>query len=62
MSESIHFHFETSMAFKQALLHDKKKKDGKLRFVIPASEGAVLIEENEQVFQFLDSLAAKITN
>ena len=51
---------QAGIKFKEALLKDKKKKAGRLMFVIPASEGAVMIEENSKVTQFLDSLIAAL--
>ena len=46
--------------FKAALFSDKKKKNGKLRFVVPDTETAVLIEQNNNVTQYLDSLCAEL--
>jgi len=45
----------TAGKFRAALFSDKKKNAGKLRFVVPAAFGAVLVEENERVTQFLES-------
>jgi 3-dehydroquinate synthase len=42
--------------FREALLSDKKKKNGKLRFVVPMAKGAALIEEDERVIKYLDTL------
>jgi len=39
--------------FRDALLLDKKKKAGKLRFIVPAAERAVLVEWNEQIEQYI---------
>jgi 3-dehydroquinate synthase len=49
---------KTCNTFRDALLLDKKKKAGKLRFVVPAAERAVLVEWNSQIEQYVK----KITN
>jgi len=36
-------------SFREALLHDKKRKAGKPRFVIPAAERAVLVDWDERI-------------
>jgi 3-dehydroquinate synthase len=47
---------KTSEKFREALILDKKKKAGKLRFVVPAAERAVLVEWNNQIEQYVESL------
>jgi 3-dehydroquinate synthase len=42
--------------YRKALHSDKKQKAGKFHFVVPAEKGAVLIEANNCVIQYLDSL------
>ena len=42
--------------FREALFFDKKKKAGKLRFVVPAEFGVVLVEENNCITGFINSL------
>ena len=46
--------------FREALMSDKKKKKGKLRFIVPAEYGVVLVEENERISQFLEEIDARI--
>jgi 3-dehydroquinate synthase len=46
----------TCEKFREALLLDKKKKAGKLRFVVPAAERAVLVEWNGQIEQYVKKL------
>jgi 3-dehydroquinate synthase len=46
--------------FQDALFSDKKKQGGKLRFVVPRTEGAVLVQQNDQVTAYLDSLYAEL--
>ena len=50
----------TAGIFCEALLSDKKKKAGKLRFIVPAERGVVLVEENEQITQFLEEIETGI--
>ena len=46
----------TRRNFFRALMYDKKKKAGRLRFVIPSCSGAVLIEENDRVTNYIHTL------
>jgi len=47
---------ETCNKFRDALLLDKKKKAGKLRFVVPAAERAVLVEWNDRIERYVKRL------
>jgi 3-dehydroquinate synthase len=47
--------------FGEALLSDKKKKAGKLRFVVPNENSAELVEHNEKTALYLKQLMAEIT-
>ncbi|GHV84691.1 3-dehydroquinate synthase [Spirochaetia bacterium] len=47
--------------FHTALLSDKKKKAGKPRFVVPSSEGALIIEWNKNIETYCNSLAARFS-
>jgi 3-dehydroquinate synthase len=47
---------ETRGRFRDALLVDKKKKDGKLRFILPAPERAVIIESNNHIERYVKNL------
>lgn len=42
--------------FSAALLLDKKKKAGRLRFVVPADTGVVMAEENETCMKYINML------
>ncbi|MCL1928752.1 MAG: 3-dehydroquinate synthase [Treponema sp.] len=42
--------------FREALLSDKKKKAGKLHFVVPADRGVVIVEENSRITNYIHSL------
>jgi 3-dehydroquinate synthase len=50
---------KTMSAFRDALLLDKKKKAGKLRFVVPAAERAVLAEWNGCTEQYVKKLTER---
>jgi 3-dehydroquinate synthase len=47
---------ETRKKFADALFVDKKKKEGKLRFIVPAPERAVLIEWTNRIEQYVKRL------
>ncbi|MDR2663427.1 MAG: 3-dehydroquinate synthase [Treponema sp.] len=48
-------------SFRSALVRDKKKKNGMLRFVVPGAEGALLAGWNTQVEKYLEKLISKIS-
>jgi len=48
-SEAFLGNSESMSSFREALLHDKKRKAGKPRFVIPAAERAILVEWDERI-------------
>ena len=50
---------ETAKQFREALLHDKKKKNGKLRFVVPAESGVAVVEENNSIKRFIEQITTK---
>ena len=47
---------ETAKQFREALFFDKKKKAGKLRFVVPAESGVVVVEEDPRVTKYIEKI------
>jgi hypothetical protein len=50
-----------SNLFKNALLADKKKKSGKLRFVVPNADRAELVECKKETVLYLEKLVKDLT-